>query len=566
MMGLPRTFSRWRLPRGGARVGRKPARRRFSWEALEGREMLSGAGTDFTLMGGQWDNSRPITYSIAPDGAAWARGTNSANATLDAEFAGTAWRADVARALQTWAVAANLDFAQVADGPYALNAQGLSQGDPRFGDIRIGGFNYGNASTIAQTYGPPPNGTTGGGDVNLNTSFNFAPGGRFDFETVVLHELGHSLGLGESPQPTSAMYTYYNGARQGLSPYDVEGIRSIYGPRVADAFQGRGQGTSASNAVDLSAGLDASNQAHINGVSLSTIGDVEYFSVVAPATAGGATLTASAQAFGFSLMSPKVTVIDPSTGTTLAVNSHPDQFGDTASVSIPGVQAGHRYLIAVTGATQDVFAVGSYAIQVGFNGGTPISAPTPTPTPAPIPAPTPAPVTTPVIVSTPTPTPTPTIQPDRFQANNSFATAAELGPWFGAGFQANMTITSASDVHVFAFEPTVAGTVFLASINTKLIVNDATGRQVASGTGLIGFQSAQAGARYFLTIVATDGRPVASFGFAIDVTPAPAPPVVAAALPAAAPIMVPTPSHITRVVHRVKAASGSSRGRVASVR
>ena len=191
--------------------GRSRASRRSSFDALESREMLSGAGTDYVLEGGQWDTSRPVTFSFAPDGVAWDKGTNSVNATLDAEFGGTGWQSIVARALQTWSAASNLNFVEVPDGAYSFNTVGSAQGDPRFGDIRVAGFSFGVSSTIANTYGPPPDGSTAAGDVVLDTAYNFSPSSKYDFQTVILHELGHSLGLAESPQPTSVMYTYFSG-------------------------------------------------------------------------------------------------------------------------------------------------------------------------------------------------------------------------------------------------------------------------------------------------------------------------------------------------------------------
>ncbi len=572
IVGLAQTLARWwTVPkpsrRRPGRTGRRP-----SWDSLESRELLSGAGVDYTLMGGRWDNSKPITFSFAPDGVAWDGGANTANAKLNAEFGGPSWQLAVARALQTWAASSNLDFTWMGDGPYGQNTQGQSQSDARFGDIRVGGYDFANAGMIAQTFGPPPNGTTGAGDVELNTAFTFSgPTARHDLQTVLLHEVGHSLGLGESPQSSAAMYSYYSGVRQALSPYDVAGIQSLYGPRVPDAFQSRGRGTAANNAVDLTGGFDAAGVATLGGLSLATIGGVEYFSVTAPPVAGS-TLKVLGQAFGFSLLSPQVSVIDPATGATLAVDGHPDQFGDLATVSIPGVQPGHRYLIAVTGATRDVFAVGSYALQVSFPGGTPTAsppAPSPTPTPVPPPVP-PAPPSTPVQPApppapTPVPAPTPppaTIQADRFEPNNTFATATELGPWLGLGFVTNLTITSATDVRVFTFEPMAAGTVLVASPNTLMIVGDASGRPVASGSGLIGFQAPAAGARYFLILLTPNGQPVAETGFALNVIPAPPPPP-----PVVVPVPVPvTVNHPTRGKAHVKAGSVTPKVKASSHR
>jgi hypothetical protein len=526
MMGLASRLAKILGPgdRGRTRFRRRGgpnrAKPRFGCEALETRAMLSGLGTDYTVMGGQWDDSRTISFSFAPDGVSWDQGTNVAGANLDAEFGGTSWQGLVARALQTWAAASNLNFTQVSDGPYDFNASGIGQGDPKFGDIRIGGYRFGETSTIARTYGPPPNGQTGAGEVELNTSYNFAPGSNHDFQTVILHEVGHSLGLGESPRPSSVMYTYYQGARQALTPYDVEGIQSLYGPRVADSYQSQGEATSAATALDLTSSLNSGLQALLSGASLATIGDVEYFSVVAPALKG-ASLSVSAQALGHSLLSPKVSVIDPSTGATLAVDANPAQYGDNVSVSIPGVQAGHRYLIAVTGATNDVFSVGSYALQLGFSGGTAVN-PTPTPAPAPQPlppAPTPAPVPAP-------PPGAPAIQPDIFAYNNSFASATELGPITLATL-GSLTLPSGSNYQVFTFEVARPGVVLVAAVNANVVVGDAFARPVASGTGLIGFVAPQAGARYFLIFSSTNGAPVPNYGLAVQLIPSPPTPVAA---------------------------------------
>jgi hypothetical protein len=202
MVGLVELIARFKDRAHRAPVPRPATGYRPSWEALEGRQMLSGLGTDYTLMGGQWDNTRPITFSFAPDGVSWDRGTNTVNAQLDSEFGGTSWHALVDQALQTWSSVTNLNFVEVGDGSFDFNAPGVNQGDAQHGDIRIGGSSTSGSSTIARTYGPPPNGQTGAGDVELNTAYDFAPGSKFDFETVILHELGHALGLGESPQPS----------------------------------------------------------------------------------------------------------------------------------------------------------------------------------------------------------------------------------------------------------------------------------------------------------------------------------------------------------------------------
>ena len=275
--------------------------------------MTSIAGYDYLLSGESWADPSHITYSIAPDGVFWDHGTNNLNATFNAKFGtdGT-WQKQIARALATWESVANINIVPVADGTYDFNALGSSQGDPRFGDIRFGGYAFpGNTTTLAQTYFPPPNGSTAAGDVEVNTSMNFNIGSAYDVYSVLLHETGHSLGLDHPKNPNVVMTPNYGGVRTGLTAGDIAGIQAIYGARTPDAYQRIGQGLSFSTPIDVSAGLSGSNQAVVSSASLTSIGSSEYFSFVAPAYAAG-TLQVTAAAANISMLSPSVSVFDAS--------------------------------------------------------------------------------------------------------------------------------------------------------------------------------------------------------------------------------------------------------------
>jgi hypothetical protein len=532
-------------------------KRRLHLEFLETREMLSatgGVGVDYTLMGGKWNNAETITYSLPPDGVSWGSGTDNLNATLDAEFDGTSWEGLIADAFQVWSAATNLNFELVPDGDYAFNTSGLAEGDSRFGDIRIGGYNLGSPTTIAQTYGPPPDGSTGAGDVMLNTSMNFGPGSGYDFETVMIHEIGHALGLGESPQPTSVMYSYYSGVHHSLSPYDVEGIQSLYGVKGSDSYQSQGEATSASTALNLTSDLNSNNQTQLSGVGLSSIGDTEYFSVVTPEL-NGSTLKVAAQPSGYSQLSPKVTVIDPTTGAVLATAANSSEDGELALTSIPGVVPGHRYLIEVTGATGDNFSVGSYAIQLGFFGGTAVNPPSTTPTQvqttttSSTSATTSTPVRTTAVAVTPT---APAILPDAYAYNESFADATPLGA-LGLTTAANLTLPSGLNYQLFTFTVQQAGTVMVAAGNVNVVVGNALAQPIVQGTGLLEFIAPTAGAKYYLLFLSANATPVANYGFAVKVVPAPTPTVSVVAKAKAKPTA--TPAKTTAAIVAAKIAA-----------
>ncbi len=352
------------------------SRNRPVLESLERRELLTTGSQPYLLTGNRWSNATPITFSVAADGVTWDRKANVLNATMDARFATDAWQREVARALQTWASVADINFVRVADSGLAFDAVGMAQGDARFGDIRFGGYDFDDASRLAHAYTPPPNGNTGAGDVALNTAMSFDIGGDFDLYSVLLHETGHSLGLEHLDNPDAVMTENYGGARAGLEAGDIAGIRAIYGARIDDVYGQQGLGSGLSDAVDVSAGRVTPTQFALGNLSLTASGDSDYFSVVAPAS--GASLHVMAIAAGVSLLGAQVSLYDAS-GALLDREGDASSYGLNVTASAAGVVAGQRYYIKVSGATDDVFAVGSYGLQVDFAGLMPLDAETSSP-------------------------------------------------------------------------------------------------------------------------------------------------------------------------------------------
>ena len=340
---------------GRSRTGRaaRAARCRLALEPLESRLV------PYALSGYTWANPN-VSVSFMPDGTLISSGYPSdLFAVYNAAYPQATWQYEVAKALQAWADVSNLNFHFVADDGSPQGTAGLAQGDSRFGDIRIGGFNMGSG-ILGMGWNPSATATTGG-DVALATASAFPIGSTPDLSSVMMHEVGHAIGFNHSLVDPAVMEGGLWGTYAGPYADDVAGVQAMYGARRADAYDAAASNNSLAAATALTLAY--------GGVTLSgditTLADIDYYKVVAPAGADG-TLTVSVDARNLSLFNPRVSVFD-SSGTLLATASA-STYGEVATVNLSGLVAGRTYYLMAGGASTDVFGMGAYKLTAQFGG------------------------------------------------------------------------------------------------------------------------------------------------------------------------------------------------------
>jgi Matrixin len=313
-----------------------------------------------SVLGLAWLDPTHLTLSFAPDGTDIAGDQSNLFQTLDSKFPTPAgWQSVIVRAFQTWASQTNVSVGVVSDSGDPLGVAGLMQGDPRFGDIRIGARALA-PDVMAITAPPDPyfSGTLSG-DVILNSSADLNSNDLF---AVVLHEAGLALGLGESTDPTSAMYSFLN-PQATLSPGDIQNIQALYGTPAPDPNQPDGSFATATpiSYPPLFIGLTPL----VAYGDLSTLSDANIFSVQPPPLYFGST-TIQLQTSGISFLQPQIEVYDQNFNLVGEAQSTSD-FGDIVSVQLPNVNPLKHYYIEVNSASQDVFGTGRYALSITFN-------------------------------------------------------------------------------------------------------------------------------------------------------------------------------------------------------
>ncbi len=315
---------------------------------------------------GAWTYDSRITYSFMPDGTNVAGTPSSLFATLNAKYPTATWEKQIEIAATLWENATGANLALVSDGGQAFATPGDQQDDPRFGDIRIGAIPL-PQGLLAETFVPPPgDGGTNAGDIFLNSNVNWQIGSSYDLQTVVAHEFGHALGLGESTVSSAVMYGTYNGIKQSLTSDDIAGIESIYGTRQPDQFNSNGLSDSSyTTAANISSYVGGNNQLAIPGLENMSAQGNEWYYVSAPASTAS-TMSVTVQSSNLSSFAPQLQVYSSSLKLVGAVSA-PDVFGATISVSTSNVTGGEGFYIRVL-AAGGPGAIGTYGLLVNFSG------------------------------------------------------------------------------------------------------------------------------------------------------------------------------------------------------
>ncbi len=325
-------------------------------EALEGRILLYS-----TI--GQWTYSSRITYSFMPDGTSVGGVPSALFQTLNAIAPTATWQNQIQQAATPWEANANLNLAQVTDNGEPVGSNGDQQDDPNVGDIRIGAVPL-PSGVLAETFLPPPaNGGTVAGDIVLNSAVQWGINSGYDLQTVVAHEFGHALGLGESTVTNAVMYGTYDGIKTALVGDDISGIQSLYTAPKYDQFNsGLLHNGTFLTATNINSYIASNGQVAIPNLDNTTAGQSEWYTVTVPSSNSG-NMAVTVQSQNLSSFAPALYVFNSSLGQVASAVT-PTSYGSELSVTVP-VSAGQKYYIKVmAGGTYG--KVGAYGLELNF--------------------------------------------------------------------------------------------------------------------------------------------------------------------------------------------------------
>jgi hypothetical protein len=165
-----------------------------------------------------------VTYSFATGSTA------DTHYDFDAQMTAE-YQAAIAAALNQWSAYGDIEFVYTANVGAADMVIGWDTIDGAAGTLGQAYYQYDSSGTVLYS------------EIRFDLSENWAPTnaetgkGEFSFEAVALHEIGHALGLDHATSTDSIMYSHY-GYHLNLTPVDVAGIQTLYGPQQADSAYG----------------------------------------------------------------------------------------------------------------------------------------------------------------------------------------------------------------------------------------------------------------------------------------------------------------------------------------
>jgi hypothetical protein len=311
-----------------------------------------------------WLSPHRLTVSLAPDGTAVSTYSSSLFQSFENLFPGENLERLVTDAMQSWTSSSNLNFGFVPDSGDPFGVSGLTQGDERFGDIRLSAIPLGDEVFAVATSIERGVAGTWAGDILFNSNAKF--NSMEQFYSVLVHELGHSLGLAHSTGATDVMNPDTFNSVQSAG--DIAALQAIYGRRQIDQYDG----TTAGHRNDtIDSATRIKNPGSFKGtVPLVVYGDVESaadadFFELRSLDGYADTITFRVVSAGISLLAPEISVYSEQ-GRLLGSNSSRSIVGDEMIIRVQA-RADESLFLRVGSSLVADRSVGSYAMVATFD-------------------------------------------------------------------------------------------------------------------------------------------------------------------------------------------------------
>ena len=310
-----------------------------------------------------WDFSDNLTISFAPNGTLIGTKENTLFDSFESLLSDAKLQSTIVKAFQTWALRSNINFGLQQDNGAPFGTPGETQGDERFGDIRVAAIPLSaDIFAVSIPHEELMSGTWAGELlINSNATFSSVD----EFFSVILHEAGHILGLDHSADPNSVMHPIARNLTPTVS--DSRALRTIYGTRNLDTNEQDGK---SNNTIENATEID--NPGKYDGeIPLVVFGDIQQsndkdFFEIENLNGYTGSLTFQVISKKLSLLLPKVSVFDEN-GLLLNSSAQTNHRHSEIKITLDSNPNNERYYVLVEGKTNSRFASGTYALAATFD-------------------------------------------------------------------------------------------------------------------------------------------------------------------------------------------------------
>jgi len=310
-----------------------------------------------------WDAATRIKLSLAPEGTQVSNHTNELFTAFENTLSDSSIHKAISTAAQIWIRWTGVNIGIVQDDGSPFGSSGLTQADPRFGDIRVGAIPMAEDAFAITVRNNELTSGTWSGDILFNSNATFD--NYRHFLSVATHEMGHALGLEHRNDPLAIMHPTINNYIPSDS--DFNSMRRLYGLRQIDRNEDRDKNN---DSFDDATRIKSTGS--INGQipfvvfgDISNRRDVDFYELRNLSNYEGP-ITFRVVSSGISQLAPQITVFGGN-GNVMESRTRSTGFGADMSITIPQAQDGEDYFLKVEAGGNPFYSVGSYAVVASFD-------------------------------------------------------------------------------------------------------------------------------------------------------------------------------------------------------